>query len=185
MSRFEPGENVEFREVWDGRTWELREGVIIEDGPELIASYTPPRSPALVAVGASGKRLRIPEPDWALEETVTHDGVLGVHTPGAQHSVLAVFGVTGRFEYWYINLESDLERTERGFQYEDHFLDVVVQPGLRSWLWKDEHELAEVVERGLFSPEKAAAIRAEGERAVAWLLARRPPYDRPWEEWRP
>ena len=183
MRRFDPGEVIEFREVWEGRTWELREGIIVEDGPELIATFTRPQSPVLTAVGREGERLRIPEAEWTLAEARTYHGVLGLHAPGAQHSVLAAFDATGRLEYWYINLESDLERTERGFQYQDHFLDVIVQPGMRSWAWKDEHELAEAVERGLFTPEKAAAIRAEGERAVEWLLARRPPYDRPWEEW--
>jgi hypothetical protein len=185
VRRFEPGELIEFREVWDGRTWELREGVVIEDGPALIATFTRAQSPVLTALGGDGVRLRIPEADWSLAEVKTYHGVLGLHVPGAEHSVLPVFEASGRFAYWYINLESDLERTERGFQYQDHFLDVVVQPGMRSWKWKDEHELAEVVERCLFSPEKAAAVRTEGERALEWLLARRPPYDRPWEEWKP
>jgi predicted RNA-binding protein associated with RNAse of E/G family len=186
VRRFEAGEVIEFREVWEGRTWELREGIVIEDRPELIATYTHPGSPVWFAASTEGKPLRIPEAAWMLNKTLTHEkGVLGLHVPGAEHSVLPVFAATGRFEYWYINLESDLERTERGFQYQDHFLDVVVQPGMRSWKWKDEHELAEVVERCLFSPEKAAAVRTEGERALEWLLARRPPYDRPWEEWKP
>jgi hypothetical protein len=54
----------------------------------------------------------------------------------------------------------------------------------RSW-WKDEDEPAEAVEIGLITAEQAAEFRAEGERALEWLLSRRPPYDRDWLSWRP
>jgi hypothetical protein len=46
-------------------------------------------------------------------------------------------------------------------------------------------ESAGAVEIGLFTARAAAEFRAEGERALEWLLSRRPPYDRDWLSWRP
>lgn len=66
----------------------------------------------------------------------------------------------------------------------DHVLDVVIEPDL-SWRWKDEEELAEAVGLGLVTPRAADAIRAEGERVIAQLEARRSPFCDGWEHWRP
>ena len=65
MKRFSPGERIEIREVWDGRTWELRHPIIVQDTPGLIVLYNAPGTPARVAAGPDGKRLRRPPPDWA------------------------------------------------------------------------------------------------------------------------
>jgi Protein of unknown function (DUF402) len=185
--RFKAGEWVELREVWDGRTWELRQGIVVDDRPDVVAVYTPPSAPALVAAGADGTRLRLPPPDWSLAEAVTPADrhFLAVHPLGAEHSVLAIWDNDWRFLCWYINLESDLVRTATGFEYEDHVLDVIVEEGLKSWHWKDEDELGEALARGLFTREQLAAFYAEGERAAEWLMARRAPYDTLWENWRP
>lgn len=189
MKRFGPGEWVDLREVWDGRTWELRRGIVVRDEPDVIAIYTPPATPAMVAVAAGGDRtrLRLPPPQWELAPVTTPADrhFLAVHSPGADHSVLVIWAADWRLLEWYINLETDVARTESGFEYTDHFLDVIVEPDMSSWRWKDEDELAEAVERGLVTGDEAAAFREEGERAVEWLLARRAPYDEPWEGWRP
>jgi hypothetical protein len=37
----------------------------------------------------------------------------------------------------------------------------------------------------MFTADEAAEFRAEGERAIEWLLERHPPYDRDWQSWRP
>ena len=140
-----------------------------------------------MAAGPDGKRLRLPPLKWSMTDASIPSGrrILGLHPPGSNHSVHVVWDQSWRLLYWYINLEQDRQRSPRGFDYEEYVLDIVVQPDMASWRWKDEDELAEAVERGLFTPEKAVDIRTEGERAREWLLARQPPYDRPWEDWRP
>jgi hypothetical protein len=187
MRRFNPGETIEMREVWRGRTWEQRAAIVAEDNDELIALYTPPDTDALVAIDREGNRLRMPTTlDWSLEGTRTFtSGVIAVHVPGTHHSLLAIFDPPVGYGPWYINLESDLERTECGFDYEEHVLDVVVERDLKTYRWKDEDELEEAVELGLFTLEQAAEFRVEGERALERLLSRRPPYDRDWLSWRP
>jgi hypothetical protein len=187
VKRFSPGERIEVREVWDGRTWELRHPIVVEDTPDLIALYNAPGAPARVAADSNGDRLRLPPPSWSLaDSSIPADRrILSLHPPGSDHSVHVVWDDTWRLLYWYINLEEDRRRTAEGFDFEEHVLDIVVEPDMASWRWKDEDELAEAVERGLFTPEQALDFRAEGERALEQLLARRPPYDRPWEDWRP
>jgi predicted RNA-binding protein associated with RNAse of E/G family len=66
----------------------------------------------------------------------------------------------------------------------DHLLDVVIDPDL-SWRWKDEEELEEAVRLGLLTRQAADGIRAEGERVIAQLEAREPPFCDGWERWRP
>ena len=67
----------------------------------------------------------------------------------------------------------------------DQTLDIVVQPDMSSWRWKDEDEFGEALEKGIYSAKQALEIRAEGERALKRLLAREPPFDERWENWRP
>lgn len=186
MRRFNPGETIEMREVWRGKTWERRTAIVVEDRDELIALYTPPGSEAHVAVAPDGTLLRMPVSDWTPAPHPTGAmEVLGLHVPGTQHSVLAIFDPRPGYAPWYINLESDLARTDGGFEYEEHVLDIVIERDLTTWRWKDEDELEEAVELGLFTPEQAAEFRAEGERALEWLLSRRPPYKRDWLSWCP
>ncbi|MEO8458417.1 MAG: DUF402 domain-containing protein [Chloroflexota bacterium] len=186
MRRFEQGDRIEVREVWRGKTWERRANIVVQDTPELIALYTPPNSPAYVALDEDGEVLRFPSRDWTLSERpVPAFELIALHVPGHDHSVLAIFNPMPRHTPWYINLESDLERTDFGFQYEDHLLDVLVERDLETWRWKDEDELEEAVALGLFTQDEAAKFYAAGERALEWLTSRRSPYDRDWLAWRP
>ncbi len=85
---------------------------------------------------------------------------------------------------WYVNLES-YERTSIGIDYQDHMLDIVIQPDLTTWRWKDEDELAEAITLGFVSQAQADEIRAEGQRALARLEARSSPFGDGWERWTP
>jgi hypothetical protein len=186
MRRFKPGDTIETREVWRGKKWEQRPAIVAEDNDELIALYTPPGSESLIAVDATGTKLRMPITDWKLEPTTRFTiELIALHVPGTDHSVLAIFDPPAGYGPWYINLESDLQRTEHGFDYEEHVLDILIDADMSTWRWKDEDELEEAVELGLFTGEQAVEFRAEGERALEWLLSRRRPYDRDWLSWRP
>ena len=75
---------------------------------------------------------------------------------------------TDEFVGWYVNLQKPLERSPLGFDTLDQALDVWIDPD-GSWRWKDEDDLAACVVLGLFSPDEAVEIRAEGERVIAAL----------------
>ena len=83
------------------------------------------------------------------------------------------------FEDWYVNLQAPYVRSRLGFDTRDHQLDIVVAPE-GTWRWKDEDHLALGTRLGVFTPEEAAEIRAEGEHVIAdW------PFPTGWEDWRP
>lgn len=106
--------------------------------------------------------------------------------PGAGHSFWAFWrALDWSFLAWYVNLQAPLARTAIGFDTEDHVLDLVIEPDLLSWEWKDEEELADAIRVGRFTESEAAEIRAEGRRALDALAARAWPFGRGWEEWRP
>jgi hypothetical protein len=86
---------------------------------------------------------------------------------------------TGEFLCCYVNLQEPLRPSPVGFDTRDQALDLVIDPD-GSWRWKDEDHFAQAVERGRFTADEAAAIRAEGERVVAaW------PFPTGWEGWMP
>jgi len=93
-------------------------------------------------------------------------------------------GGTGEFLGWYVNLQEPLRRTRLGFDTMDQELDITISPSF-TWRWKDEDKFAERVELGFLTTDEADAVRAEGERVIADLEARRRPFDEPWPSWRP
>ncbi len=67
----------------------------------------------------------------------------------------------------------------------DRLLDIVISADRSTWHWKDEDEFNEAVAVGVFSPEEAKAIRAEGEHVIELLRTRQSPFYDGWEDWRP
>jgi predicted RNA-binding protein associated with RNAse of E/G family len=131
-----------------------------------------------VPADPQGQRIRIQRPDFILIDSAWRSiPTLRLVRPGAAHSIL-LFWARAEFQAWYVNLERPLQRTAIGFDYLDQKLDVIVWADGRVE-WKDEDELAESVERGIFSAEEARAAREEAERVLeAW------PFPTGWEEWR-
>jgi predicted RNA-binding protein associated with RNAse of E/G family len=72
-----------------------------------------------------------------------------------------------------------------GFDTRDHTLDLVVAADLGSRTRKDEDELAWAQEVGRYTPAEAQAIRADGERVLARVRHRAPPFCDGWEGWVP
>ena len=185
--RFKSGEAVALREVWDGKVFHARPATVVEDSPGRSVFYVPPVVHALEPQDEQGAPLRMPDRDWHLQDTEwRHARVLSFAFPDTPYVVLASWDPeTDEFRGWYVNLQSPLRRTDVGFDTREHVLDVLIPPDRSSWAWKDEDELAEAVEEGLFSEDDVAAFRAAGERAVEQIILREPPFDEDWEGWRP
>ena len=183
--RFRPGDVVALREVWEGRVFEARPAIVIQDDPDQSMFFTPGHVRCGLPVGEDGSELRLPDRPWRSE--VRPRGpqpVLSFAWPDTPYAVL-LWAAQDEHRVWYVNLEDPLVRTPIGFDTVDHALDVMVEVDRSSWRWKDEEELDQAVRGGLFSTEEAADFRAWGERAVDRILSREPPFDRDWEEWRP
>jgi len=187
---WEPGAVVLWRSVKDGVVDVAIPCRVVRDTPDLAALYLCPGTHGRRRKGhrgGSGRQLLPGGGTGAYEDYVWHTNrALFLHRPGEAHSVGVCWReADGAFQYWYVNLEDPWRRSPVGFDMWDHALDLVVAPDLRSWEWKDEDEFARWQEVGIISPAQAAAIRAEGERAIAAVTRRASPYCDGWERWRP
>ena len=185
---FPPGTPILLRELWDGRVWSVRPLTVVKDEPDERMLFFPNvldmKAPASLR---TGEFLRLPSEPWELRDQ-RWEGyrILSFAWPDVAHAVLAFWeDATDRFTGWYVNMEAPLRRTPFGFDTTEEFLDIVVSADLETWSWKDEDELAEAVELGLITQERAAAIREEGERALERLAKRERPFDEDWRDWRP
>jgi len=154
---------------------------------DLVAVYLAPGT--IFKVPANTSRDGILErldQGWELRDHEWRRGrTLHLLRPGVAHAIHLWWPPPDwRFGGWNINLQEPIRPTPLGFDFMDHLLDVVIDPDL-SWRWKDEEELEEAVRLGLLTRQAADGIRAEGERVIAQLEAREPPFCDGWERWRP
>jgi len=177
-----PGDAVVLRYITTrdgvpGASWPCR---VVADRDELLALY--------VAEGTVFKEWQPSPaaPDRRLADTRWRREVLRLMAPGRWHSVWLIWqpGDGRAFSGYYVNFEEPFRRTAIGFDTNDHTLDIVVTPELR-WSWKDVEDFDERVRQRIFSPEFAAAVRAEAEEVIAAIEARRPPFDGEWRSWTP
>lgn len=111
--------------------------------------------------------------------------VLVIKRPADEYAI-SLFWRDGSEELrcWYIDLMSGLTRNSAGFEIVENGLDIVAEPDLRSWTWKDEDELDYAVEVGVYTRVEADALYATGRQALERLMAEREAFE-PWRGWRP
>lgn len=85
---------------------------------------------------------------------------------------------------WYINIQDPMRRTADGFFTTDHLLDVTVEPD-RKWSFKDEAELSDAVELGMYTPEQRSLIHKWAREAVELVEAWRWPFESDHRLFRP
>jgi hypothetical protein len=174
------GDRVRFRYVREqGRPFWTLPVTVVADEPRSNALWVAPATPMLRPVPP---RVTVPvlaAGSWQqVESSWFGEGVLMLRRTGRRHAIWLFWQRDRTFRGWYVNLE-DWWRTDVGLDAFDHQLDIWVDAG-GDWHWKDEDDLAESVEAGLYTAEQAVAIRAEGERVLEeW------PFPTGWEDWRP
>jgi hypothetical protein len=184
MRPFEPGASVALREVWRGRIWSARAATVVEDRPDQTTFFVPADTTRMMPV-RDGAMLRLPEAGFELAPRTSGEApVLSFGWPDVAYGTLLFFHPDWRAQYWYVNLQEPLRRTEVGFDYLDLKLDVILEFD-GTWRWKDEDELAEAIARGLIPARDEARLRADGERAVGQIVGKEPPFHRDWTTWRP
>lgn len=190
MRRFAPGEPV----VW--RSIDPTHGVatvwartVVEDTDDLIVLYTPNGSPGKQRTGQRGgpRGRMLLEWDGRHRDLVwERTNALLVHRPGDHHSLWLAWDAASWEPTWrYIDLQEPWRRTPIGFDSRDLWLDLWAEPRRDEWHWKDDDELAWLVEQGRVDQARAIEIRSIGERALETVLRREPPLDRDWTAWRP
>jgi hypothetical protein len=121
-----------------------------------------------------------------LEElTWERHSILRFMYPNTPYSIWVLFDdIHHQFERWYINIEMEYVRSQIGFDTRDYELDIVVNPDL-SWKWKDEAELRNWVDQGVFTKTQASDFRRYGLDVVSRLDPRNAPFTEEWKNWQP
>ena len=178
-------DQVLFRFVWPWRVFSAIPATVVEHTAARTVLWITPGTPVRWPRGGARVPIsELQEGDWAYEEAHWYGGRLMLHERGASHAVYVQWGRDGEFLGWYVNLEDPWRETTLGFDTTDHLLDIWIDPD-RTWRWKDEDHLAEAVEVGLFTREKADAVREEGKRGIERIETWKPPFSEEWEKWRP
>ncbi len=192
---WQAGQQIIQQDLWLGKLITARPVTVVEDSPARLALYTHPGAPYHSATTISRNRNTLTLPERVdilmsaelppLERRVSGSRhVLTLTPPGAAHSVWLFWSPEWEFLFWYVNLQEPITRTPRGILVQDQVLDIVAGPDL-TWNWKDEDDFLALVERGFFTREQAASIRAEGERMAAAIERNDSPFCDGWEAWRP
>jgi hypothetical protein len=161
--RWRRGDVVLRREVLnDGRAWCVVPVRVVEDRPDLLVTYLPAGAPFEFPPGdwptADGRHPWHGRTGWA------GHGALMLQRPGESYAVWHFWtGPERDFAWWYLNLQEPFRRTADGYDTQDLELDLVVLPD-GSWSFKDWDLVDQRVAEGRFTPDQAAAIRAEGVR---------------------
>jgi len=190
-----PGDTVAWRvrvriepERPEGEAGIVFPAIVVRDTTDEVVVYTAPGSIAKRRNHEGGGprgRVVLGVRD-GYEEVVWHRWRrLLLRDPAEEHAISLFWdSETEALRFWYIDLVTPLRRTAVGFEFVDHGIDVVVEPDMSSWEWKDADELEWYVEHGRYTRAEADHIRAEGERAVARLRRERERYEQ-WLSWRP
>ena len=123
--------------------------------------------------------------DWVFTDSEWGVSTLWLTEWESQHSVWVSFLDDGSHWGWYINMQRPLRRTARGVTTMDLMLDIIIEPDLSGWHWKDEDEFQAMLDWGLLSSVEAAGIRAEAARVIERAMAAEPPFRDPWPMWTP
>ena len=175
---------VIYRSIFRGRLLYAVPGWLLEEMPRHIVTATVPGAETRQLVGPREDVIRSIATGRERTELIAWrtNRVVWLTPFGAAHAIGHFWNDgSGAFLGYYINLQAPIRRSAYGFDSLDHVLDLVVRPD-GSWQWKDEDELEQVIELGLFTPDEGLAIRAEGEHVIASLRELLPTG---WEDWRP
>ena len=179
--RRRPGEPIVRRDVWHGQPVFGWGGIVVSDTDDLLALYMP-----------EGSRLAFPLKDffgaphpWSGKDRWHGHGVLQLQRPGEMHAVWVFWeGPERALGAWYVNIQEPFRRSSIGFDTQDLELDIVIAPG-GAWRVKDDEHLKAWIERGRWTRDEVAAIRAEGDRIIAELEAGRRWWSDDWAAWEP
>ncbi|MFE2848879.1 DUF402 domain-containing protein [Streptomyces scopuliridis] len=199
MRTFETGETVVRRDVHrTGHVWSEHALRVLADTSEALVTACAPgaetRWPALYAKArADGDRsLRTDAFDamatgeWELTPGRWQETEVRLwKPPGAWFSVNAFYTAAG-LRNWYVNFEHPTTRTGDGFDTFDLTVDLVVDPDLSQWQWKDEDEYDHVRRLGIITDTEHQAVDDARTQVLAMIEERSAPFTTAaaWTSWR-
>jgi Protein of unknown function (DUF402) len=178
------GQVIVRREVLnDGRPWLEVPVIVVEDGPDLLATYIPEGAPFRFPAGdwptADGRH------PWHGKERWLGHGVLMLQRPGESYAIWVFWSGPARtFHGWYVNLQEPFRRTAIGYDTQDLELDIWV-PVDAGWELKDDDVLEERIREGRLTREQVSEARALARGITQELDAGRRWWSDEWAVWQP
>jgi hypothetical protein len=185
MQLWETSQAIIMREVWRNKVYSVTPVRVVQDSSSWIALYRPPYTSNLWPHTREGATIRIPQDEWVLDGGPWPRGILYLVHVGFGYTYTGTWDDDHIFGGWKIDLVDPVRRTSLGFDYMDQLLDIIVSTDRSSWSWKDEDEVRQAQEQGIFSVEQVRDLYQRGERAVQAILENEPPFDGNWETWSP
>lgn len=174
------------REVWRSKVYSIFPVRVVQDSASWTALCLPRQAVGLYPHTREGVAIRIPQDEWVLDgEPWVGSDVLYLVQAGLGYKFGGSWDENHIFQGWKIDIVEPVRRTPLGFDYMDQLLDIIVSPDRSSWYRKDEDEVIEAQERGIFTAEQVSDLYQRGERALQSILENEPPFDIGWEQWRP
>lgn len=188
-ARWREGDNIILRHVGSAKTYVWPHTIVHDDG-DVVLMYMPE--------GTKIRRARtggaLPEP---MPSFTARMDVLRVLDVRLRYSVWLVWVATmgtpsywphfegpDRFRGWKADIHSLPVRTDRGFDYTDDSLDLIVTPD-RELLGKDEAHFQMLVDAGVYSASEAREIYRVYKEAEQAAREGRFPFDQSLVDWRP
>lgn len=184
--RWQPGQCVVMRHVRGQWIWAVA-ATVVEDSGTFVALYVQPGNGMSRMGDANGQPTRaFVDASTRVPGVWAHHHQLILVREGDRHAV-QLFWTEDEWEFrcWYINFQEPLRRFALGFESMDLTLDLVIAPGLERWTWKDEDEFDYGIQGGWYTPDLLVDLKAYGQGVLEDVAARRPPFDHPWDAWRP
>jgi predicted RNA-binding protein associated with RNAse of E/G family len=182
-ARWDAGRQIVLRELWNGSVWGAKPMTVLADTDEslilLMAEGTWFKQPR----DSNGRRVALPIDEWHLSDAQWIGGTAMYVIPARRNwsVILSWEGADRILEEWYINLQRTVRRSDDGIDCTDDVLDIVANPDLMQWAWKDERDFEYAQHAGLISGADARDIRAAGNDAVQCMSERFFPFDRDWK----
>jgi hypothetical protein len=174
------------------RLHEVRPVTVVEDADDHLVLWLAGGTPMIRSGLADGRAFaeaplheRYALPVARSAGVWSGTGIVMVVPPSGAYSVWLFWSADGAFLGWYGNLEEPHVRWSGGLDTADQHLDVWVTPD-RGCEWRDEDEFGVATDLpDYWTAGQVPAIRAEGERLIAWARAGEPPFDGRWVDFRP
>jgi hypothetical protein len=192
---FAEGTTAVRRDVLDGRVYSAAPHRVLHDtGDELLLAYWPGITSVapqtwIDALNGDGSARGRAVSDLAARRWTVGDWVWGRTTRLSWFGVDEWFSLHRSFDLegkplnWYVNFERPAVRTASGVDTFDLMIDLVAEPDLSGWRWKDEDEYAQARRIGVIDAAEAAQIEAARERAVTLIESRGGPLAGEWSSW--
>ncbi|MFB8290662.1 DUF402 domain-containing protein [Kitasatospora purpeofusca] len=195
---FACGTTVVRRDVHLGRVWSAQPHRALSDSGTLleigywpgIRALAPTTWTTALRTGDDSSRKdgleHLASGSWELEPWAWRDTVLRSRfETGSWFSLHHFQSPAGEPLRLYVNFERPAVRTRIGIDTLDLLVDLVVDPDLSSWRWKDEDEYAHGRRLGLVTEADHRAVDHAREHAIGLLQERRGPFGFPWPAWAP